>query len=487
MNKALEQIAAAMEVQTALLTRLEKDRTKTPATSGTAIELHGDGSVFGSHSVERDVVTAHVRPMGLGAVLPKIPTVAVVPFFATITGFTGDIGSEPATPCEDGPVSHMKGCNLTAQFGRVARDTRTIEINDAVLKKNRGDFTDLMLMGSLLGLSGFSPGSMTDSDVLNIQTKAEMVSAVISLERKLSDHLWNGSPANNNEGGGYKEFPGLSNQIATGQVDANDNVACPALDSDIKDFLYAGVCGAPATDTGFTKDIVEYLSMLEAFLRYNALTMGFEPFVAAIVLRPELWTVLSDCWPCQSHSTGCGVVETTAIDVVPSLDAAGMMTLRNQMRTGKFIDINGTRYPVVVDGSINEETNITNANLGLGQYASSIFFVPLKVRGGFPVTYIEYVNYQAAVPDTNLLRGTETFWSDDGRYFWAAEYIKFCFKLTVKSEQRVVLRTPHLAGRIDNVMYEPLQHYRSADPENPYWADGGISVRGDSETFAVWK
>jgi len=483
-NKVLEQFGLIMKQQADIL---EKMATKAPATSGTAIELHGDGSVFGSHSIERDVITAHIRPFGLAARLPKIPTVFVNPFFASITGFTGDAGTEAATPCADGMYNYMKGCDLTAQFGRVHRDTKTIEINDVMLRKNRGDFTDLMLRGRLLGETGFTPEGMSESDILNIVTKAEMVGAAVSLERKLADHLWNGSPANNNVGGGYKEFPGLSNQIATGQVDAHDNVACGALDSDVKDFLYCGVCGDAATGTGFTKDIVEYLSMLEAYLYFNADRMGLLPVQWVISMRPELWYVLSDCWPCFSNSSGCAVIDTSNIDVVPNLDASAMKLLRDDMRQGMWININGRIYPVVTDTQITELTNITSGNLGVGQYSSSIFFVPLTIQGGFPVTYIEHVDYRAASSDTALLRGTEEFWTDDGKYYWAIEHTKWCYKLSIKSEQRVVLRTPQLAGRIDNVMYQPLQHFRSPDPDSPYWADGGVSMRSDETTYAVWK
>jgi len=486
-DEAFESIAFVMKQQTDILERMEKERTKTPANFGTATELHGAGSLFGSHSIEREVITAHIRPFGLGSRLPKIPTVFVQPFFASITGFLADTGSEAATPCYDAPYTHMKGCDLTAQFGRVSRDTKTIEINDVMLRKNRGDFTDLVLMGKLLGESGFTPEGLTEADVLNLMTKSEMITAAISLERKLADHLWNGSPANNNVGGGYKEFPGLTNQIATGQLDAHDNVACGALDSDVKDFTYCGVCGAAAFGTGFTKDIVEFMSMLEAFIYFNADKMGHLPATWVFVMRPELWYVLSDCWPCAYNTTHCHVTDTTAIDTVPSIDSAAMTRVRDDMRNGMYIDVNGRRYPVILDSFISENNNINNSGLGIGQYSSSIFFVPMTIQGGFPVTYIEHVDYTKASADTALLRGTEEFWTDDGKYFWAIEHVKWCYKLSVKSEQRVVLRTPQLAGRIDNVMYEPLQHFRETDPDSPYWADGGVSVRGDETTYAVWK
>jgi len=476
-----QQLTELLTKQTAILDRLStvEMHTKTPANFGTATELHGVGSIFGSHSIEREVITAHIRPFGLGAKLPAVPTVFEQPFFSTLTGFTGDVGSEAATPCYDAPTCYMKGCDLSAQFGRVARDTKTIEINDVMKRKNRGDFTDLILYGELLGETGFTPGGMDTAGILNIVTKAEMFEAAVCLERKLADHLWNGSPANNNAGGGYKEFPGLSAQIATGQVDAHNGVLCPALDSDVKSFAYDLVGG-----TG--RDIVEYLSMLEAYLYFNADRMGLTPWTAVVVMRPELWYVLSEIWPCAYNTSKCSVRDTAGIDAVPQVDAAAMVRFRDDMRNGMYIDINGRRYPVVTDTGIFEHTNINNANLLPGQYASSIFFVPMTIRGGFPVTYMEYLDYRATSSDVDLLGSPTTFWTDDGRYYWAVEYIKWCFKLSLKSEQRVILRTPQLAGRIDSVKYAPLQHFRSPDPNSPYYKDGGVSMRSDETIHAVW-
>lgn len=163
------------------------------------------------------------------------------------------------------------------------------------------------------------------------------------------------------------------------------------------------------------------------------------------------------------------------------------VNLRDEMRNGRFIDINGNRYPVIVDVGINEATNITNGNVGLGQYASSIYMVPLTITGNFPVTYREHVDYRAGAADLAYLRGQQTFWSDDGVYSWAYEDNKWCYKLSVKSEQRIILRTPQLAGRIDNVLYEPLQHLREIQPDSPYFADGGVSTVADETSYAVWK
>ena len=478
--EATEQQNALHKQQLDIATKSQDQHTKAPASFGTYTELHGLGSLWGRSSVERDVVTAHMRPTpGLASILPIFPSVNEDPRFGALTGYTPTSGNQPATPCDDAPAGYVKACNRRAQFGRVQVDTQTIEWDRVALRRNRGDFTDLMLRGQVLGMTNLSPITAADSDILNIVTKSEMVIAAVNMERQLVQHVWQGSPANNNAGGGYKEMPGLDNQIATGHVDADTNTLCAALDSDVKNFAYDAVDGSG-------RDIVEYLSMLEFYLRYNATQMGLDPVSWAIVMRPELWFELSAVWPCRYLSNKCQT--STGSNPIVINDNVNV-SARDAMRNGRYIDINGNRYPVIVDVGIFEHTNITIANVGLGQYASSIYMVPLTITGNFPVLYREHVDYRAAFANQNtaLLRGKENFWTDDGVYSWAFEDQKWCYKLSVKSEQRVILRTPQLAGRIDAVLYEPLQHLRESDPDSPYWFDGGVSTVADETSYAVWK
>jgi hypothetical protein len=171
------------------------------------------------------------------------------------------------------------------------------------------------------------------------------------------------------------------------------------------------------------------------------------------------------------------------------VDATDMTAVRDAMRSGMYIDIEGVRYPVITDTGIYEMTPADNANILPGQYASSIYAIPLTIQGGFPVTYMEYLDFRQAQADVNLLHNTQTFWwTDQGFYSWAVEWIKWCYKLALKTEDRVVLRTPQLAGRLDAVRYSPLQHEADSNPGSSYFRDGGVSLRGGlNAPYAVWQ
>lgn len=473
-----DKVTEILEKQTQLLEKLanKEDHTKTPANFATNTPLHGSGGIFAVPGLERDILTAHMRPSGITSVLPRIPTVYQDPRFGSITGFTAVTGSQPDYACEDAPAGYMKGCNLTARFGRIRFDTQTIEMDSVMTKLHRGDFTDLMLRGQLLGMTGLTPSGLNQSQVLNLVTMSEMVIAGVNMERELNRQTWQGVTTVANE------FPGLDVQIATGQSDADTGTLCPALDSDVKNFGYDLVCGD-------NRDIVEYLSSLMWYLNDIATNTGLNPVNWVLVMRPGLWHELSACWPCRYNTYRCSVRDTSSIDAVPQVDAADMTQVRDAMRSGMYIDVEGVRYPVITDTGIHELNPADNANILPGQYASSIYAVPLSIQGGFPVTYMEYLDYRQAQADVNLLRGTESFWwTDQGFYSWAVEYVKWCYKLSLKVEPRVVLRAPHLAGRIDAIRYAPLQHERDTDPSSSYFKDGGVSIRGGlSAPYAAWS
>jgi len=454
-----------LEKQTELLGELVK---KTAGNAQDAPQLHGNGGLF-SNALERDVITAYVRPKGIGSALDMMPSTVEDPRFGSITGYTATTGDEPTTVCDDAPHGFVKGCNLTARFGLLRRDTNTIDIDKVMLKKNRGDFNDLILRGRVLGMNNMVPTGLNEAQILNILTMSEMVGAAVQAERKLSQTIWRGTLA---DGG----TPGLDLQIATGQMDADTSTLCPALDSDVKDFNYDAV-------DGNGRDIVEYMSMMAFYLQYNAEGMGLDPTEWLVAMRPELWSELSATWPCRYMTNRCTNLAGTNVAVIN--DNVNIAT-RDAMRRSMTIDINGRTYPVVTDTGIFEHNNINNAHLAAGEYASSIYFVPLRIQSNFPATYREYVDYRGWDRDVSLLRNMQTFWTDDGIYSWAIEFNKWCYKLALKTEQRVVLRTPQLAGKIQRVKYVPLQHLREPYADSPYFADGGVSVRGSSWGKAVW-
>lgn len=456
----------------------EEMHVKAPASFNTAQLLTQPSGLFTVPGMEPELFSTHIRPMGLGSVLPAFPNNVDDPRYGFITGFSDDIGSEPVNPCDDAPTGYMKGGTLTAAFGRVQRGTDTIEI-DQLLHQQRGASTNLRVMGEMLNNGDMSLGNGRDATATVID--AQMVGAGVRMERKLATMLWSGSTANNTAGGGYKEFPGLDNQVATGQIDAETGVALPSADSLIYNFNYNAVDG-----TGL--DTVEYLSMMEFYLRDVARRTGLLPVTWAVVMRPELWFELSSLWPCRYLTNRCSASDGTSPMVIN--DNVNVQ-MRDSMRNGSYIDINGNRYPVITDDGIFEHTNANNGNVAAGHYASSVYFIPLRAIGNFPVTYFEHINYNNINAQLSSLgagaRNTPFWVHPGGRFLWVYKANGLCFNLQVKTEPRVVLRTPHLAGKIQNIVYSPMTHLRAAQPTSPYWVNGGVSMTSVTSGQHVWS
>ena len=131
LQELLKSVADTQARQTDIVETLAKsngngDEQKTVGTVQSAGWLHGSLGIFSTAGLDREVISTHVRPYGLGAALPKLPSVFEDPRYEALTGVSDDIGDEPANPCNDAPTGYIKACNLQAQFGRVARDTETI-------------------------------------------------------------------------------------------------------------------------------------------------------------------------------------------------------------------------------------------------------------------------------------------------------------------------------------------------------------------------
>lgn len=442
----------------------------------TAQQLHGLGGVFTQLGADPDVLSTWVRPQSISNILPIFPSVDQDPRYWTLTGFTVPDGSQPTNACDDAPTGFTKGCQLTAYFGLKRFDTQEIEMDKVMLRVNRGDFKDLRFVGSPItgGTSNLWPSGITRDNALNVITAMEMLRTAAYMEMALHTDIWQGTVA-----GG--SFPGLTAQIATGQMDAATGTLCPSLDSDIKDFAYNDVCGT-------TPDIVEYLSSMMYFLESLASSTGMAPVNYKIAMRPQLWFEVSACWPCSYLTNHCVTPSSGATGVV-TVTGAEQVAMRDQMRRDLKLPINGIWYDVVLDTGIVEQNAATDAHLAPGQFSSNIYALPLSVAGNFPTLYREYVDYRAAAADEAFLRGRNMWFNTDaGMYSWSYLEKRWCYSLSLKTEQRIVLRAPQLAGALQNVRYSPLQHLRDpyVDSTSVYAVDGGVSVRSPGTRYSIF-
>ncbi len=458
----------------------------TPSGTPTTNYTSGPGGIFGVSGLERDVISTRIQPRGLVGMLPARGTMRMNPLFAYLTGFQAETGTDPNGVCDDPMVAGLaKSCLQTAQFGRYSFMTKELELNRIGEQTDRGELLDLRMLNEPLleQMGGVLQQNLAGGFSLQREVQNAMQSVGISFQNKLIQQLYIGNPANNSAGGGYAEFPGLDILIGTDKVDAITQTACPSLDSDIKDFNFGKV-----DDLAANADIVEVVSYMWRSLRHNADRQNLNPATWVIAMRQELWYELTAIWPCAYFTWRCGFRAADTQDRA-NVDAPEMTRLRDRMREGMFLLIDGIQVPVVIDDGIVEESSADNANIPEANFASDIYFIPMTVAGGFAATHMEYKDYtQGAMPAVQDGRLGSFFWTDGGRYLWHTKPpLNWCIQWLSKIETRVILRTPQLAGRITNVRYCPLQHTRDPFPDDPYFVDGGETVRQGPSYFNDWQ
>lgn len=455
---------------------------KAPANTVTTNLIHGPGGIFGMAGLDNQVISARVAPKGIAAALPVFPTVNTNPLFPYITGIEEDAGDEPQTECATCLSGEIEGCIETACFGRVCRETKTLAPNEIIERVNSGE-VDLQLVNDILNFSEDPFRALPELDrntLLNIATATAMLVVGVLLQNKLVPMWWQGNPANN-VGTGYAECPGLGMMIATGHQDAISGALCPALDSDVKEFNYQLI---NSVDGAGNFRIVQYLSQLDAYLYHNADRMSLRPVTWAICMRPECWYELCQVWPIAYLTTRGFTLPAGNTNFIDSSRVRDMM---DEMQEGMFLYINGRRHPVITDDGIFEYNSGNDANVPMGSFASDIYMVPLTYLGNRPATFLQHKDYRMAGPDLRLARLTDDIWTDNGRFMWTTETLKWCYTLSGKVEPRIILKTPQLAGRINHVMYTPLQHLRSFDQDSDYFYKGGVDHRTAQTYYSLWN
>lgn len=470
-----EELGPMLEKQQARQIGLKHDTAGNPITIGYS---HGPGGNLSWPGVDPAVFHTIIGNKGILGQLPISPSVFCNPLYSVLTGVTDDVNGEKDGVCANAPEAGLlKTCILTSPFGRYERATKELELNRLGKLNDRADPMDLALVGSPIYQGGpFAAGPQlpaTPSDLLQNEISRKFWERNVSFHRLLSQQLWVGNPVNNSAGGGYMEMTGFQTLVNTGHVDAITRTSCPTCDSDLKDFNYQIIPAQCAA-------LVNLLSYMYMYLRGKAERQGVLPVRWVMAMREELFWEVTACWPCSYLTYRC---QTTTNQQV-TIDGAEQVRFRDEMRTGRYLLINGERVDVVIDDGIPVHTPTTNANVNEGCMSSDIYFIPMSVVGGRAVTFLEHADYTNpsnldALANLILAR-------IEGAFLTWPRQTNQCVTWQSKIEPRLTMRTPWLAGRLQNVQYCPAQVVPQPFPSDPYFVDGGVTQRLGPSLWALW-
>lgn len=472
-----DQLAAVKALQD--IAQGEKhDASGAPSTTGFA---HGPGGTLSFPGVDADVFQTIVGSLnGLLMAMPTRPSLYTDPTYEVLTGIQASTGVAPTEPCDDAEQAGLlKAGIITSPFGRYRFGTREVDITRLGKRNDRADPVDLRMIGNPIGGNPF--GAVADpslgNDMLTNEFTKMTTERAVFAHRRLSQKLFSADPANGNLN--FPEFAGLEQLVSTGYVDAQTGIVLPSIDSDIKQFDFQCV-----DDAG--PELVDALTYLARFVRSLARRTGVDPVRWMFAMREELFYEITAIWPCNYLSYRC-VLDGSSANV-NNIDARDATEFRDAMRAGNYLIIDGIRYDVALDDGITEQTDTTTARLNAGQFASDIYLLPMSVLGGASTLYWDYFDHgNPSIASTIGTGLTQTRVTDRGMWIEWPRQTNNCVVFDAEIELRVVLRTPWLAGRLQDVCYEPLQHTRSPFPDDPYFVNGGVTERAGPSLHAHWK
>lgn len=468
---------------------------------------HGDNGIFYLPYSNNQIVSTLVMPRG--GIMDILPVLGSDPYddmnsgnmfgsrtydFSTVmTGLTeGDIedfANQPTGECAVGPNGGLiKLCTQINTMGHYRGSIREVALFRAGQSLNRLDEMTHRLINNADALQQFFgvPDNMpAENAIIASEMQRRLFEVLVSFRRFFSRRIWTGSPVNNN--GEARDILGLTTQFNDGKVDAFSGALCPAADTSIYEFGYDMVDGSG-------RDIVKYLEVAEYQNRINAERMGLGPVEGVLVMREALWYEITSVMPVKQYQEVLAALsdQPNSTGARMMIDATGAQSDRDRFRQSMTLPLNGRLFRVVLDDGIPEQNNVNNGALGLNQFASDVFFIPLTVMGGMPATFFQYFdhdNQQAQGILQSVTPNVFTFTSDNGSFRWHLNYANGCLGMNFQFAPWLKAKFPMVGWRVTNVGYEPSLgvRARSPYPDSDYFVNGGnVATSGQPQGVTVY-
>lgn len=435
--------------------------SKAGTTQTSGPDLYDEGGLFGRCDGEGTLINAVVGANGIEQKLVWRGTDVQHNIIEMLT-LLDSTGFAQSYPCGDCGVPQYKVCHQTSCFARICQATDTFQADAMGLKKTSNN-PMRVLFGNVTAPDGtvlFKMGQQMDDLFL-----MQLGMAGYNLRSRVAYEIWNGTGGT---AGGYTSMTSLPTLINTGYGDVTQyGVSCDALDSLIISFgsNQVGATGAPS--------IYQYLARLIRGLAYRARTGGFDWGTANVIIAVS--HTLADClFDAMACLYGQVCDQTGAPTINNSMEVA---RLRDQMRDGMYITIDGRRYPVVIDPFIPyHQHSVGNTTLN----CSDLYVLTTRINGR-EVLWGEFQDFRKTLaPEIAWFQknfGGNT-WSvlDNGRYLmWPTASGGICFDARLLVKPRIVAQMPWLSGRLTDVCCAQLAAY--PDPttgDGLYTVDGGV-------------
>lgn len=430
----------------------------------------GNAAQYGTFSypgVRPERFSAMTRPLSMARLLRPEKADVITEIIEIVTGQTAGTTSNASGWCADGALAGvLKTCQQMSVFGKFKMRSPITPVQEVGKLRTRAD-----IPGSIINTppreNPFIPDMMYRLSDDRSELQYMFYTLGNQMERSFEIEAFRGVAGQDNSiPGWWKDFDGLDRLIKTGYVDAVSGLACSAADSDV--ITWNADVGATVSG----RNIVQAFTDLYWSRTIVAQQVGMGDTQWAFVMRMEQFRALVGQWVCQYYINRC--VSSNAGQPFTT-EVMETRRLFDEMMQGQYLLIDGVPVPVIFSEGINIEQLSGGAQRVL---RADAYLVPVSWQGR-PLLRLEYFDMSNPYA-TELINRIYTSgeFLNNGMYLLTKNERDGCIEFAISAQMRLILETPFLAGRIDDISFTYQANTRVADPGTTFlYVDGGVSYR----------
>lgn len=426
---------------------------------------HGPGGIFSQGAVRPDMYSTVPRPTNtFSGRIPLIQSRMDNEIYEILTGVTATQGTRAVDICSEGPTpGRLKVCRQVIPFGQVKVDTEVNRLSDF---GRRIDYQDLNrnVLNFQPSQSPFVPQVPTTDLNDRLGKQFAELGVGIELGIELVDFVGVAGLGSNDPylNQFITQYAGLESLVKTGHTDSVSGVACTAADSIV--IAHNAPIGSNGVNgASFISNMVDmYFAAKD-----TARIVGMADAEWAWVMHPKAWRAVAEVWACAYWTDRCsgGQYNETMRDPME------ITRLRDEMYRGMYLLVDGEAVPVLLSTGI-PATGVSN-----NVYNTDIYLIPMNWRGR-PLIYRQYFPLNNGEAMTFLGMENDARVINNGLYAVGKRSTNgLCTKFEFYSKHRLILDTPFLAGRLNDVQVTFRAQSRDVRVGESLYKDGGQSTR----------
>lgn len=434
-------------------------------TASTWVAPHGTGGLFSSGAVRPDMYSTVPRPTnGFIGRIPLIQSNKDNEIYEILTGVTQTAGNAAADSCSEGPTpGRLKVCRQTFAWGEMKVDTEVHRLANFGRRLDYQD-NDRNVLNFQPPASPYIP--QAPSLDLNTRLGKQFVELGLGVELAM-EYVDFVGVAGSSSNSAYlnlyiSQYAGLENLVKTGYTDSVTSVACSAADSIV--ITHNAPIGSAGTNGGtFIQNMVDlYYSAKE-----RARIVGMADTEFAFVMHPKAWRAVAEVWACAYWTDRCAGAQYEEVN----LNAMEVSRFRDELYRGQFLLVDGEAVPVLLSTGI-PATGVSN-----NVYNTDIYLIPMAWRGR-PLLFRQYFPLSNAEASDFLSMENDARVINNGLYAVGKRSTNgLCTKFEFYSKHRLILDTPFLAGRVNDVQVTFRASSLDVRVGESLYRNGGTSSR----------